>query len=362
MKKYNSEFNIGKNRIAIDEPTYFIADIAANHDGDINRAKDLIFLAKEAGADVAKFQHFLADKIVSDYGFKNLDNSKMSHQSTWKKSVAEIYDDYHTKREWNEELIKTCLEADIEFMTTPYDIEAMTEIIDNVNAIKIGSGDITFKNILKSVATYNKPLLLATGASDIYDVISAVEVCTSINKNICVMQCNTNYTGSDENFDYVNLNVLKTFSTLFPNMPLGLSDHTHGHSAVLGSIALGARVIEKHFTDDNSRIGPDHHFAMNPISWKEMVVRSRELEASLGDGVKRIEDNEIDTVVIQRRSIRVNKNIAKGELLTSNDLECLRPCPNDAINPMNIDNVIGKKVSKQLSKGDYISTSNLVDE
>lgn len=362
MKKYNSEFNIGASRIALDEPTYFIADIAANHDGDINRAKDLIFLAKDSGADVAKFQHFLADKIVSDYGFKKLDNSKMSHQSTWKKSVAEIYDDYHTKREWNEELIKTCAEADIEFMTTPYDIEAMEDIVENVNAIKIGSGDITFKNILESVAAYNKPLLLATGASDINDVLSAVEVCTAINKNICVMQCNTNYTGSDENFNYVNLNVLKSFSTLFPNMPLGLSDHTHGHSAVLGSIALGARVIEKHFTDDNSRVGPDHHFAMNPATWREMVDRSRELEAALGDGVKRVESNEIDTVVIQRRSIRVVRDISEGEVLSANDLECLRPCPVDAINPMNIDQVIGKKVTKPLSKGDYISSNNLFNE
>ena len=98
---YNDKFNIGENTIGINSPTYFIADIAANHDGDINRAKDLIYLAKESGSHCAKFQHFEADKIVSDHGFKSMSNDKMSHQASWHKSVAEIYDDYHTKREWN---------------------------------------------------------------------------------------------------------------------------------------------------------------------------------------------------------------------------------------------------------------------
>ena len=147
--KYNFSFSIGSTQISIREKPYFIADIAANHDGDIERAKSLIYLAKESGADCAKFQHFEADKIVSDFGFKALDNSKMSHQSSWEKSVAEIYDQYHTKREWNNILIETCKDADIEFMTTPYDIEAMDNLIDSVNAIKIGSGDISYSLFLK---------------------------------------------------------------------------------------------------------------------------------------------------------------------------------------------------------------------
>ena len=359
--KYEFEFKINNRRIAIDEPSYFIADIAANHDGDINRAKDLIWLAKESGADVAKFQHFKSDKIVSDYGFKKLDNSKMSHQATWNKSVAEIYDQYHTKREWNNELIKTCQEADIEFMTTPYDIDAMTEIAEYVNAIKIGSGDITYKQILEIVARYDKPVLLATGASNIDDVINAVNFCTDINKKICVMQCNTNYTGSIDNFNYVNLNVLKTFSVLFPNIPLGFSDHTPGHSAVLGAVALGARVIEKHFTDDNNRIGPDHHFALNPLTWKEMVDRTKELEMSLGNGLKVIEKNEKDTVIIQRRAVRVKKDMLKGHILRKSDLEFLRPCPSDALNPMFIESVIDKKITRDIEKGDYIKSNDVYE-
>ena len=356
--KYNFEFMINNTRIAIDEPTYFIADIAANHDGDLNRAKDLIWLAKEAGAHVAKFQHFKADKIVSSYGFEELENSKMSHQSEWKKSVSEIYDQYHTKREWNEELIKTCKQANIEFMTTPYDIEAMKGIEEFVNAIKIGSGDITYKEILETVSTYGKPILLATGASDVNDVIKAVKLCTSINKNICVMQCNTNYTGSLDNFKNLNLNVLKTFSTLFPNMPLGFSDHTPGHSAVLGAVALGARIVEKHFTDDNSRIGPDHHFALNPTTWKEMVDRTCELEMSLGNGIKIVEENELDTVIIQRRSVRLKEAKKKGQIVSFSDLEFLRPCPNDAITPMDVESIVGKKLLRDINKGDYIKVND----
>lgn len=356
---YNDKFNIGENTIGINSPTYFIADIAANHDGDINRAKDLIYLAKESGSHCAKFQHFEADKIVSDHGFKSMSNDKMSHQASWHKSVAEIYDDYHTKREWNNELIETCKKAEIEFMTTPYDFEAIEDLIDNVNAVKIGSGDITYKKLLNQISLLNKPILLATGASDIHEVMDAVDVIKAVNKNICLMQCNTNYTGDLENFKYVNLNVLKTFATIYPNMPLGLSDHTPGCSAVLGAIALGARVIEKHFTDDNERVGPDHHFAMNPKTWSEMVERSLELEYSLGNGLKIIEFNEEDTVVIQRRSIRVINDMKAGDTIKEKDIEFLRPCPKDAISPHNYEEILGKKLKEDKAKGDHIKITDV---
>ena len=352
---YNDGFKIGNHQIGIRHPTYFIADIAANHDGNLERAKDLIHLAKESGSHCAKFQHFKANKIVSDFGFSSMSRSNLSHQSGWKKSVSEIYDDYHTKREWNDELIETCKSVDIEFMTTPYDIEAISDLIKNVNAIKIGSGDITFSKFLKDIALLNKPILLATGASNIKEVMDAVDVVLKENSNICLMQCNTNYTGDLDNFNYVNLNVLKTFSTIYPNMPLGFSDHTPGHSAVLGAIALGARIVEKHFTDDNSRVGPDHHFALNPSTWREMVDRSIELQNSLGNGVKAVEHNEKDTVVIQRRSLRLVRDIEKGETLKADDIEFLRPCPDDAISPQDYDFVIGRCLKIDKVKGDYLS-------
>ena len=191
--------------------------------------------------------------------------------------------------------------------------------------------------------------MIATGASTIEDVKRAMNTLMKRTKKIVLMQCNTNYTGSLENFKYINLNVLKLYRKLYPDIILGLSDHTSGHTTVLGAVALGARVIEKHFTDDNSRIGPDHGFAMNPRSWKEMVDRTRELELSMGDGVKIIEKNEVKTAIVQRRSIRATRNINAGEIINKKDLESLRPITNDGIPPFEIDKLINKKLKKPLS-------------
>ncbi len=350
---FDKEIFINKTKISLESPTYFIADIAANHDGDLARAKDLIYLAKEAGADCAKFQHFLAQKIVSDFGFKNLKTAQ-SHQSTWKKSVFDIYKEYECKREWNEELIKTAKDADIEFMTTPYDFEAVNHLNGFLNAYKIGSGDITWTDFLEHVAKLAKPVLLACGAATMDDVKRAVDAVVKHNRAIVLMQCNTNYTADLENYKYINLNVLNTFKREFPDVILGLSDHTFGHTTVLGAVAFGARVIEKHFTDDNKRTGPDHHFAMVPKTWKEMVQRTRELELAAGDGVKRIEDNEKDTVIVQRRCIRLTVSKKSGDILRPQDLEMLRPAPINAYLPYEINQLLGKKLKKDKEKGDCI--------
>ena len=151
---------------------------------------------------------------------------------------------------------------------------------------------------------------------------------------------------------FLNLNVLKQFSISFPDAILGLSDHTPGHSAVLGAVSLGARVIEKHFTDDNQRVGPDHKFALNPKSWKEMVERTRELEFSLGDGIKRVENNETNTVVVQRRAIRASRNLKAGSIVTEADIKFLRPCPTNAYAPHEADLVVGFPSKKDMSEDD----------
>jgi sialic acid synthase SpsE len=356
---YDRSFKIGNRTISFESPTYFIADIAANHDGDLVRAKDLIWRAKEAGADCAKFQHFEANKIVSAAGFAAM-NAQVSHQASWKKSVSEIYDQYHTRRDWTQALVDTCKEADIEFMTTPYDIEAIDMFSQIVSAYKVGSGDITFYAAIERMAKTGKPVLLATGAADMDDVKSVVDLVLSSTRAICLMQCNTNYTGSLENFKYVNLNVLKTFAAEWPEMVLGFSDHTPGHSAVLGAVAFGARVIEKHFTDDNLREGPDHKFALNPVTWRAMVDGTRELEAALGDGVKRVEANEQETIVIQRRAVRVKDALPAGTQLTEDHLESLRPCPHGAVTPADISKILGKKLGVDKQAGREVLWTDLV--
>jgi N-acetylneuraminate synthase len=168
------------------------------------------------------------------------------------------------------------------------------------------------------------------------------------------MQCNTNYTGDKSNFKYINLSVLKNFKKKFKDAILGLSDHTPGHETVLGAVTLGARIIEKHFTDNNKNIGPDHKFSMNPRTWSEMVNSTRNLEKAIGSQIKKVENNEINTSVLQRRSIRVNKDVMKGQLLKKTDLEYLRPCPKDAIPPYEEDKIINKKITKNIRKGEYL--------
>ena len=347
-------FKIGKKVISENSPTYFIADIASNHDGNLQRAKELISLAREAGADGVKFQHFTADKIVSKHGFERL-GGQLSHQNTWKKSVYDVYQDASISREWTMELKEHCDKEWIDFFSSPYDLEAIEHLNPYVSVYKIGSGEITWPEILEAMAKKGKPLILSTGAATLEDVMRAINVITPINKQLALLQCNTNYTGSLENFKYVSLNVLKLYKNLFPDMILGLSDHTPHHAAVLGAVTLGARIIEKHFTDDNNRLGPDHSFSLNPITWKEMVLRTRELEDSFGNNMKIIEGNENETVIVQQRCVRAAVPLAQGELITREKLTVLRPAKPEAIKPYEISRIIGLRVNQAVNVGDEIT-------
>lgn len=358
MIQFKKEIEIAGRKIGDKHPAYFIADIAANHDGEIERAKDLIFMAAEAGADAAKFQHFAAETIVSDKGFEFL-GAKLSHQANWQKSTFEVYKEASLDLGWTQALKNTCDAAGITFFTSPYSLELVEHIDQYVPAYKIGSGDIDWIEIIEHIAAKQKPYMLASGASRLGEVQRAVEVGGSINSSLVLMQCNTNYTASLENFKYINLNVLKTFRSMFPNLILGLSDHTPGHSTVLGAITLGARVVEKHFTDDTGREGPDHKFSMDPVSWKVMVENARELEAALGSGNKKVEDNEKATIVVQRRSIRAAKNIKAGAVLGRSDLEVLRPCPPESLSPSELNQVVGRGVRNEIECGACITWIDL---
>ena len=344
------DIRIGTHLIGETHPVYFIADIAANHDSSLERAKQLIRLAKQAGADAAKFQNFQAPRIVSDYGFRSL-GGQQSHQASWKKSVFEVYQDAAIPFEWAEQLKAVCDEVGIDYFTSPYDFEAIDLLEPYVPAYKIGSGEITWTEALEYMAHKGKPLILATGASDIGEVQRAVHAVLKINPQLILMQCNTNYTASLENFNHVHLRVLQTFRLMFPEVVLGLSDHTPGHAAVLGAVALGARAIEKHFTDDNERVGPDHKFALDPHAWAEMVENTRRLERALGSADKFVAENEQQTVVLQRRCLRAARDLRAGEVLTRAMLEALRPAPGDALMPYELDRVIGKRLTVDLKFG-----------
>ena len=352
------EIRIGKSIIGYNRPVYFVADIAANHDGDLERAKMLIHLAKESGADAAKFQNFKAAKIVSDYGFRTM-GGQQSHQAKWKKSVFEVYEDASVPDRWSSELKECCDKEGIEYFSAPYDFESIDWLDPFINVYKVGSGDIDWIESLTKIASKHKPVLLATGASDFADVQRAVDAILPINPELVLMQCNTNYTADAENFKHIHLRVLETYHQIWPELILGLSDHTAGHATVLGAGALGARVIEKHFTDDNNRVGPDHKFAMNPKSWEEMVINTRQLENALGSREKFIAGNEQETCVIQRRCLRAARDIRAGETLSRDMIDVLRPAVKGAILPPEIDRTIGTKAARDIRFGEELRWTDL---
>lgn len=339
-------------------PTYFIADIAANHDGSLERAESLIRLAKASGADAAKFQNFHAHNIVSDFGFRHL-GGPMSHQGAWKKSVVEVYEDASVPDHWPQLLKEMCDDVGITFFSSPYDQAAVDLLDPLVPAFKVGSGDIDWHQHLRDIARKGKPVILASGACTLAEVEAAVDVVRELNDQLILLQCNTNYTADESNFDHLHLRVLRTYAAIWPDLVLGLSDHTHGPAAVLGAVALGASVIERHFTDDNDRDGPDHRFALNPQDWSAMVGETRRLERALGSTRKFVAGNEIDTAVIQRRCVRAKVAIEAGVEIAREMLEVLRPATPGAVRPDQIDQVVGRRTVRALSAGEEVRFRDL---
>jgi N-acetylneuraminate synthase len=350
-------FKINKSVISKKNKTYFIADIAANHNGNIDKAIELINIAKQSGANAAKFQHFHADTIVSRHSFDRM--KKLGHQSKWKKSVYQVYKEASLNLNWTRKLYNECKKINIDFFTSPYSIELVDHVDRFVSAYKIGSGDITYSEIVEYISKKKKPVILATGASSITEVERAIKIIKKFNKNICIMQCNTNYTGSKENFNYINLNVLTLFKERFKDVILGLSDHTPGHSTVLGAVALGARIIEKHFTLSNKSAGPDHKFSMTPNTWEEMVERTRELELAMGSKKKLLEKNEKDSVIVQRRSVHLNKSYKKNEKIKIKDVSCLRPSPHGSVQPYELKKIKSRFLKVTHEKGDILYWKDL---
>lgn len=336
--------------------TYFIAEIGSNFDGSIDRAKKLIDLAKDSGANAAKFQNYTASTLISEKGFNKLNNT--THQKNWADTVYNTYRKAELDIEWVEELAKYSKKIGLDFLTSAYSVEILESTIDYVPFVKIGSGEISNIDFIEFAANLGKPIALATGASSIEDVKRAVSV-VGDKVDLCLMQCNTNYENIFEHHKCQNLWVLRTFQNLFPNQKVGLSCHMKSNMSVYLSVALGASVIEKHFTDDTCRIGPDHKFAQTPSDFLEMVNTTRMVESLLGDGLKKVEENELNTFNAQRRSIVASRDLNIGEMLTANDFVYLRPFLNDCFQPFQKDEMIGKKVTSSIKAGEPIHQSTI---
>jgi len=310
---------IGKRNVGQGNKCYIIAEIGSNFDGSLSKAKKLIKLAKKAGADAAKFQSFITEELLSKKGFEK----KLAFQTKWKKPVWDVYKKAELPREWHKELNQYARKVGIDFFTSPWDFKAVDLLVNlSVPAIKIGSGDITYLEFLKYLGSKKKPVLLSTGASTMNEIENAVKTIRSTgNKKIILLQSITQYPSPIEDANILSMVSMKEKFGL----NVGYSDHSPGISVPIASVALGACVIEKHFTDDKNNEGPDHPHSLNPKEFSEMVKRIRETEKVLGKPNKKIEKIEEDTRIIQRRSIFAIKDIQKGEKITLYNVKCLRP-------------------------------------
>jgi sialic acid synthase SpsE len=234
------EIQIQEKKIGLQHPTYFIADIAANHDGDLERARLLIQLAKEAGADAAKFQNFSAPRIVSDYGFRAM-GGQVSHQAGWQKSVFEVYQDASIPFEWTPILKEECERAGIDYFSSPYDFEAIDWLDPYVPVYKVGSGEMTGSNPWSAWPARANPSSLLPARRRSAKYSRRVRAILKINPQLVLMQCNTNYTASLDNYDHMHLNVLKTYRHAVPRRdPRALGSHARGRAGAGRGDAGGA--------------------------------------------------------------------------------------------------------------------------
>lgn len=340
-------------RVGGDEETYIIAEIGSNFDGSKQRAEKLIELASECGANAAKFQAFETDKILSKVGFEGLNKG---FQSDWDKPAYEVYRDAELPRDWIADLAG-CAEAnDIDFLCTPYDRAAVDQLEDYVPMYKIGSGDITWHDYLEYVAEKGKPIILSTGASTLAEVDEAVEAIQATgNTDIVLLQCVTNY---PSRFESANIRAMDTFQQAF-DVPVGYSDHTPGRTVPIGAVSRGGRMIEKHFTDDTSRDGPDHPHSLNPEEFNRLVTEIRNLENALGSPRKRVYEEEQTPIVLQRRAMRAATNIQAGETITDEMLTALRPAPAEAIEPNQREEIVGRDATTDIAKGEIITWQDI---
>ncbi len=352
MGFFSKEIKIGDKIIGNAYPTYFIAEIGANFDGSIDKAKRLIDAAKNAGADCAKFQTFSTPQIVSEGGFSHM-QLKGVHGS-WGRTVSEVFKDAEFPVAWHKEISDYCKAIDIDFSTSPYFKEAVDLCVDlDVPFIKIGSGDITWLEMLDYIARKGKPVMLATGDATMSEIDEAVRTIEATgNKDLVLMQCITNYPSKIES---ANVNVLKTYQSAF-DVLTGYSDHAPGHVVALASVVIGGRVIEKHFTLDKTDKGPDHPHSMEPQEFKFMVDSIREVERAMGSTRKEVVAEEGETVYVQRRCLYAKNDMKKGHFITENDIDVLRPAL--GIPPKFKSIVIGKECKEDIAKGQPLFWKN----
>jgi len=331
--------------------TFIIAEAGVNHNGNIELAKKLIDVAVKAGADAVKFQTFKAEKSISIYAKKAGYQEKTTNTS---ESHLDMVRKLELDEAAHKELFFYCRSKDIQFLSTPFDHDS----IDLLNKLGLGifkfpSGEITNLPYLRKIGVMKKKIILSTGMADIGEIEDVIDVfikAGTVCENITVLHCNTEYPTP---FEDVNLRAMQTIKAAFPGIQVGYSDHTLGIEVPIAAVALGATVIEKHFTLDRSLPGPDHRASLEPSELKAMVYAIRSIEESLGDGIKKPSPSELNNKLIARKSIVAARDIRKGEPFTEENLTVKRP--GTGISPMRWDEVIGQKAGRDYNIDELIS-------
>lgn len=333
-----------------------IAEAGVNHNGDFDTALKLVKAAADAGADFVKFQTFKADKLVTKAAEKASYQKKNTGKDTG--SQYEMLKKLEMPEEWHFKLKTYAEELGINFLSTGFDKESI-DFLDNLGVpfFKIPSGELTNKPYLKHVAKKGKPIILSTGMSNINEIKQAINLLKEegIKKeNITVLHCNTDYPTQMKD---VNLKAMNYIAEEL-DVKIGYSDHTLGIEVPIAAVALGAFVIEKHFTIDKNLPGPDHAASLDPFELKSMVISLRNIENAIsGSGFKEPSESEIQNIIIARKSIHLKNSLCAGHILTEFDLEIKRP--GDGISPMEIDNLIGKKLKFNLPEEHKLRKSDL---
>ena len=330
--------------------TFIIAEAGVNHNGNMELAKKLIDVAVEAGADAVKFQTWKTELCITkdakkaDYQIENTKNSEET-QFEMVKKLELSFDDFY-------ELADYCKKKSIIFLSTPFDIPSIELLHDiGVSIFKIPSGEITNLPYLEKIASYNKGIILSTGMSTLSDIEKALEIIIrggTQKEKISILHANSEYPTPMED---VNLNAMITIGNCF-KLPFGYSDHTKGIEVDIAAVAMGASVIEKHFTLNNNLEGPDHQASLEPDELKNMVKSIRNIELALGDGIKRVTKSEAANRLLGRKSIVAKRSIKKGEVFTNENLIIKRP--GTGLSPMLWYKIIGQSASKDFEIDDFI--------
>ena len=326
-----------------------IAEAGVNHNGDMDIAHQLVDAAASAGADYVKFQTFVADSLVAKHAEK-ADYQKANTGSS--ESQYEMIKKLELNYSSHLDLISYCEQKNIRFLSTPFDIESTNLLVElGLNLLKIPSGEITNLPYLRHIGHYNKQLIMSTGMAQMNEIRDAVSILknagTSTNK-ISVLHCNTEY--PTPMID-VNLSAMISMKKTL-ELPVGYSDHTIGIEVPIAAVAMGATIVEKHFTLDRGLPGPDHRASLEPDELSSMVKAIRNIEMALGDGIKQPSRSEIRNISIARKSIVASKPIKAGEQFTEHNLGTKRP--GHGISPMEWDNIMGKTATRNYETDDLI--------